>query len=96
MVRAELKEALAAEHPDLSASDVERIVGTFFAAITAHLSRGGRVEIRGFGSFTTRGRDARTSRDPRNGEPVDVAAKRVPRFKSGKNLRHLIYASTLG
>lgn len=95
MVRAELKEALAAEHPDLSASDVERVVRTFFDAMTAHLARGGRVEIRGLGSFTTRSRDARISRDPRNGEPVEVGAKRVLRFKPGKLLRDMIKVSPL-
>lgn len=94
MVRAELKRALAAEHPEMAAGDVERIVKAFFDAITAHLSRGGRVEIRGFGSFATRDRDARIRRDPRSGEPVDVRAMRVPRFKAGKELREMIKGCT--
>ncbi|WP_010184797.1 HU family DNA-binding protein [Sphingomonas sp. PAMC 26605] len=90
MVRAELKQLLATEHPEISAREIERIVNSFFDVITAHLARGGRVEIRGFGSFTTRCLEACISRDPRNGEPVDVGARRVPRFKSGKYLQEMI------
>ncbi|MGY2735814.1 HU family DNA-binding protein [Sphingomonas sp. UYP23] len=79
-----------AEWPDLPPSDVEKIVDEFFNALTAHLAEGGRVEIRGFGVFTTRVRDARIGRDPRNGTPVQVNARRVPFFKAGKDLCELI------
>jgi integration host factor subunit beta len=90
MVRADLIKSLAVQHSDLKARDIEAIVTAFFDAITTSLAEGGRVEIRGFGAFTTRARDARTGRNPRSGELVDVAAKRVPHFKPGKELRERI------
>lgn len=90
MVRADLAKHLAAEHPDLPRADVEEILNAFFGAITTRLAKGGRVEIRGFGSFTSRSRDARAGRNPRSGETVAVNAKRVPHFKPGKELRELV------
>lgn len=90
MVRANLIKTLSIQHRYLSPLDVEKIVDAFFNAITTHLANGGRVEIRGFGVFTTRSRDARIGRNPRSGESVDVAAKRVPHFKPGKALRKTI------
>lgn len=92
MVRADLIRELSAQHPGLRPCDLERIADTFFDAITARLASGGRVEIRGFGSFTTRARNARTGRNPRSGESVEVDAKRVPHFKPGKVLRERIDA----
>lgn len=93
MSRADLIQALAFQNPDLSASDVERIVQCFFDAITAHLAECGRIEIRGFGSFETRAREARMGRNPSNGEAVSVRAKRRPHFKPGSVLREQIKAS---
>lgn len=90
MVRADLAKHLAAEHPDLPRADVEKILDTFFEAITTRLANGGRVEIRGFGSFTTRTRDARAGRNPRTGETVALTDRRVPWFKAGKDLCELI------
>ena len=87
MIRSELVQLLAREHPDLALRDVERIVAVFFDEISAQLAAGGRVELRGFGAFSTRARDARTGRNPRTGETVDVDAKRVPYFKPGKEMR---------
>jgi integration host factor subunit beta len=87
MIRSELVQRLCEEHPDLSQRDVEQIVGCFFDAISARLAANGRVELRGFGAFSTRARDARTGRNPRTGEHVDVSAKRVPYFKPGKEMR---------
>ncbi len=87
MIRSELVQVIAKEYPDLSLIDVERLVATFFDEIAAQLARDGRVELRGFGTFSTRGRDARTGRNPRTGEPVAVDAKRVPYFKPGKEMR---------
>ncbi|MCZ6610978.1 MAG: HU family DNA-binding protein, partial [Alphaproteobacteria bacterium] len=63
------------------------IVTAIFDEITAALSRGDRVELRGFGAFSVKQRDARIGRNPRTGEAVSVAAKRVPFFKTGKLLR---------
>ena len=87
MIRSELVEMLANENPDLSPRDVEALVTTFFEEITKRLASGGRVELRGFGAFSTRPRDARTGRNPRTGELVAVDAKRVPYFKPGKEMR---------
>ncbi|KHL24818.1 integration host factor subunit beta [Croceibacterium mercuriale] len=87
MIRSELVEALATDNPELRVEEVEQIVDIFFEEIAARLAEGGRVELRGFGTFTTRARDARTGRNPRTGDAVDVPAKRVPYFKPGKEMR---------
>ena len=87
MIRSELVERIEGENPGLSPRDVEKIVAVFFDTIVTRLAEGGRVELRGFGAFSTRGRDARTGRNPRTGEAVDVSAKRVPYFKPGKEMR---------
>jgi integration host factor subunit beta len=87
MIRSELVQMIAQDNPGLSQRDVEAIVSTFFDEITERLAAGGRVELRGFGAFSTRARDARTGRNPRTGEAVAVDAKRVPYFKPGKEMR---------
>ncbi|KLE34249.1 integration host factor subunit beta [Aurantiacibacter luteus] len=87
MIRSELLQALQADNPDLRPDEVEQVVDIFFDEITARLAEGGRVELRGFGTFSTREREARTGRNPRTGEAVDVPAKRVPYFKPGKEMR---------
>ena len=87
MIRSELVEALAADNPELRVEEVEQIVDIFFDEIATRLAEGGRVELRGFGTFTTRAREARTGRNPRTGDAVDVPAKRVPYFKPGKEMR---------
>jgi integration host factor subunit beta len=87
VIRSELVQKLCDDHPDLTQKEIERVVAAFFDSITEQLRKGGRVELRGFGAFSTRGRDARKGRNPRTGEPVDVSAKRVPYFKPGKEMR---------
>ena len=87
MIRSELVQLLAVENPDLSQREVEKIVAVFFDSIATHLSTGRRVELRGFGAFSTRARVARVGRNPRTGDPVDVEAKHVPYFKPGKEMR---------
>lgn len=87
MIRSELLQALCADNPDLRPEEIEQVVDLFFDEITQRLAEGGRVELRGFGTFSTRERDARTGRNPRTGESVDVPAKRVPYFKPGKEMR---------
>jgi integration host factor subunit beta len=74
-------------NPHLYQRDVERIVQTIFDEITGALARGDRVELRGFGAFSVKKRDARVGRNPRTGSTVSVAAKYVPYFKTGKDLR---------
>ena len=87
MIRSELLTALAEDNPDLRSEEVEQVVDIFFDEIARRLADGGRVELRGFGAFSTRERDARKGRNPRTGETVDVPAKRVPYFKPGKDMR---------
>lgn len=87
MTRSELIARLAAKNPHLTIKDVERIVTTIFDEIASALARGDRVELRGFGAFSVKRRDARQGRNPRTGEPVSVDGKAVPFFKTGKQLR---------
>ncbi len=90
MTKSELIAELAAANPHLLNRDVELIVATIFDEITAALARGERVELRGFGAFTVKRRDARTGRNPRTGEAVPVDEKAVPFFKAGKELRERV------
>ena len=71
----------------LTQREIESVVGAIFDSITDQLAHGGRVELRGFGAFSTRQRDARIGRNPRTGAAVEVDAKRVPYFKPGKEMR---------
>jgi integration host factor subunit beta len=87
MIKSELVQRLAAANPHLFQRDIELIVNTVFDEIIDALSEGDRVELRGFGTFSTKLRPARTGRNPRTGETVQVAEKAVPFFKMGKELR---------
>ncbi|MFZ2868693.1 integration host factor subunit beta [Zavarzinia aquatilis] len=87
MIKSELILRLAAANPHLYQRDVERIVSTIFQEVADALARGDRVEIRGFGAFSVKSRPARTGRNPRTGEAVEVSEKFVPFFKTGKELR---------
>jgi integration host factor subunit beta len=87
MKKSELIQRIAEINPHLYHRDVERIVNTIFDEITTALSRGDRVELRGFGAFSVKQRDARIGRNPRTGEKVEVEEKVVPYFKTGKQLR---------
>lgn len=87
MIRSELIQKIADENPHLYLRDVERIVNTIFDEIITAMSHGDRVELRGFGAFSVKKRDARTGRNPRTGESVEVEEKTVPFFKTGKLLR---------
>lgn len=87
MTKSELILRLAERNPHLYQRDVERIVATVFDEISAALSRSQRVELRGFGAFSVKKRDARQGRNPRTGETVAVTSKRIPFFKTGKQLR---------
>ncbi|MHA6325550.1 integration host factor subunit beta [Roseivivax sp. CAU 1753] len=87
MIRSELIQKIADDNPHLYQRDVERIVNTVFDEITGAMAQGDRVELRGFGAFSVKKRDARTGRNPRTGEAVEVEEKHVPFFKTGKLLR---------
>ncbi|MEE8275424.1 MAG: integration host factor subunit beta [Alphaproteobacteria bacterium] len=92
MTRSQLIMRLAEQNPHLYHRDIERIVTTVFEEISAALSRGDRVELRGFGAFSVKRRAARLGRNPRTGESVRVAAKHLPYFKTGKELRERLNA----
>ncbi|MEL6167630.1 MAG: integration host factor subunit beta [Pseudomonadota bacterium] len=87
MIRSELIQKLAEENPHLFQRDVERIVNTIFEEIIDAMAKGDRVELRGFGAFSVKKREARIGRNPRTGESVSVEEKHVPFFKTGKLLR---------
>ncbi len=87
MIKSELVARIAERHPHLLHKDAERIVQTIFDEISNALSRGDRVELRGFGAFSVKRRDARLGRNPRTGTHVDVVEKAVPFFKTGKEMR---------
>jgi len=88
MIRSELIQKIAEDNPHLYHQDVVRLVNTVFEEIVEALSRGDRVELRGFGAFSVRKRDARIGRNPRTGESVRVDAKHYPFFKCGKLLQN--------
>jgi integration host factor subunit beta len=87
MLRSDLVEKLRAEYAHLRPSDIEAIVDVIFNEISQALERGDRIELRGFGAFSVRKRDARIGRNPRTGSTVPVDSKAVPFFKAGKELR---------
>lgn len=90
MTRTELIERLTQRFPQLVARDAEDAVKGILGAMTDTLSRGGRIEIRGFGSFSLNYRPPRMGRNPKSGETVHVSGKYVPHFKSGKELRERV------
>ena len=92
MIKSELIAKLASENPHLTQRDVERVVSVILDSMTQALEKGGRVELRGFGAFSVRARPARAGRNPRTGDTVSVKAKKVPFFKSGKELRERLNA----
>jgi integration host factor subunit beta len=87
MTKSELILRIGELNPHLYHRDVERIVATIFEEIATALARGDRVELRGFGAFSVKHRDARTGRNPRTGDTVEVSRKVIPFFKTGKQLR---------
>jgi integration host factor subunit beta len=87
MTKSELIARLSEANPHLYQRDIERIVTTIFDEIANALARGDRVELRGFGAFSVKRREARQGRNPRTGEQVAVSEKAVPFFKTGKQLR---------
>jgi len=86
VTKSELIQRLAEKNPHLYLRDIERIVETVFETMSDQLADGGRVELRGFGAFSVKHREARTGRNPRTGESVEVEAKNMPFFKTGKLL----------
>ena len=87
MIKSELVLRIAAQNPHLYQRDVENVVSAILDTISDALARGDRVELRGFGAFSVKKRDARNGRNPRTGETVSVCEKVIPVFKTGKEMR---------
>ncbi len=87
MIKSELVQRIAEHYPELYRRDAENVVNAILQEITKALARGDRVEIRGFGAFSVKRRDARSGRNPRTGQQVSVDEKVVPVFKAGKEMR---------
>jgi integration host factor subunit beta len=87
MIKSELVQRIATQNPHLYQRDVENISNAILGEVTTAMSKGDRVELRGFGAFSVKHRPARTGRNPRTGEHVSVAQKSVPFFKTGKEMR---------
>ena len=87
MTKSELILRLSEQNPHLYQRDVERLVACVFDEITAALARGDRVELRGFGAFSVKQRDARVGRNPRTGDAIKIKAAKVPKFRPGKALK---------
>ena len=87
MIKSDLVWRIRHQNPHLHLRDVEKIVDAIFGEITASLARGKRIELRGFGTFSIKVWEARTSRNPKTGAPVAVPRKVVPNFKTGKEMR---------
>jgi integration host factor subunit beta len=90
MTKSVLIERIAEKVEGLSKKQTEVVIETIFESIKETLSKGGKVEIRGFGNFRLRNRNARRARNPKTGEAVDVPPKKVPYFKVGKELREMV------
>lgn len=87
MIKSELIQKIADKNLHLYHRDIERIVNAVLGEVVAAMTVGNRVELRGFGAFSVKSRNARKGRNPRTGTAVDVGAKKVPFFKTGKELR---------
>jgi len=96
VLKSELINRIAESNPHLYHRDVEKIVNVFFDEIVEAMARGDRVELRGFGAFTVKHREARVGRNPRTGAAVSVDEKFVPFFKTGKELRERLNAGRGG
>ena len=90
MTKSGLIEEVARRTPHISKKDTEVVVNTIFDAMIEALRTGDRIEIRGFGSFQVKIREARDGRNPKTGEPVHISAKRTPFFKVGKELKEMV------
>lgn len=93
MLRSELIDLLHRDNPHLNRRDLERVVAVILESVIQTLEQGARVELRGFGAFSTRHREARRGRNPRTGGAVHVPEKHVPFFRAGKDLKARIDAS---
>ena len=95
MTKSELIAAIANKQPHLPQKDVELAINNILDVLTTTIADGGRIEIRGFGGFSTVHRDARMGRNPKTGETVSVPRRRTLHFKPGMNLRDKVNASAM-
>ena len=96
MIKSELVQRISEQNPHLYQRDVENIVNAILGEIIAAMARGDRVELRGFGAFSTKQRQARTGRNPRTGDKVPVTEKLAPFFKTGKEMRERLNRANPG
>ena len=96
MIKSELIQIIASKQLNLSKVDVEAAVNCIFNSINEELARGGRIEIRGFGTFSVRQHNAKMGRNPRTGETVSIPRKNSVHFKPGSELRERVNASASG
>ena len=87
MIKSELVQRISSQNPHLYQRDVENIINAILNEIVGAMAHGDRVELRGFGAFSVKRRDARVGRNPRTGDSVQVEEKHIPFFKTGKQLR---------
>ena len=90
MTKSELILKITKKNSFLYQKDIHKIIDTLFFSITKALDNDDRVELRGFGTFTTKHRDARIGRNPKTGEPVAIPQKKMPFFKMGKSMKERI------
>jgi len=90
VTKSELIEKIATKNPNLTVKDIDRIVSVIFDSIIDALSKGERVEFRGFGAFSSRGRASRIAKNPRTGEKVRIGPRNIPHFRAGKQLYELL------
>ena len=95
MTKSELIERIGGSQAQLPIRDIELAVKTMIEHMSQTLARGGRIEIRGFGSFSLHYRAPRVGRNPKTGESVGLSAKHVPHFKPGKGLRERVNAGLI-
>lgn len=95
MIRSALVDRVCKQNPHLTRIEVEELIKALLDEITTALARGDRVEIRGFGTFSTRSREARSGRNPRTGALVSVKKKASPHFKAGKKLKDQLNPDSL-
>jgi integration host factor subunit beta len=95
MIKSELIERISSQNPHLFERVIEKVVNAILDEMVEALRRGDRVELRGFGAFSVRPREARTARNPRTGATVAVAKKAIPAFKTGKEMRARLNRETV-
>jgi integration host factor subunit beta len=95
MIKSELIERISSQNPHLYERDIEKVVSAILDEMVEALRRGDRVELRGFGAFSVKLREARQGRNPKTGAAVAVAKKAMPYFKTGKEMRARLNRETV-